>query len=107
MIEDSERRKKPSDKPVPKVHEVPNLDATDVKVDGLFGQAWCPFTVTFDGVLHHYGYFSYTFGKIVEKSEYKGDMKGDKKRWRFEGLTQDYRRTPGWEGVDEGQEAFM
>lgn len=109
MLEDSERRKKPSDKPVPKVHEMPNLDATDVKVDGLFAQAWCPFTVTFDGLLHHYGYFSYTFGKTAEKSEYEGKVKGrgDKKRWRLEGLTQNYRRTPGWEGVGEGGVEFM
>lgn len=103
MIEDGNRRRKPG-VPVPKVHEVPNLDATDVKVDGLFAQAWCPFTVTFDGVLHHYGYFSYTFGKTRERSEYDGEGKREKV-WRFEGLTQNYRRTLGWEG--EGGREFM
>ncbi|KAK4503831.1 hypothetical protein PRZ48_004746 [Zasmidium cellare] len=101
LIEDGNRRKKPGDKPVPTVHEVPNLDATDVKIDGLFAQAWCPFTVTFDGVLHHYGFFAYTFGKTRERSEYKGESGGEGKRWRFEGLVQDYRRTPGWEGESE------
>lgn len=107
MIEDGNKRKKPG-QPVPTVHEVPNLDAADVKVDHLFAQAWCPFAVTFDGVLHHYGFFAYTFGKTVEKSEYDGKEEkagSGKKMWRFEGLTQNYRRTPGWDS--EGASEFM
>lgn len=86
MIEDGEKKRK--GKPGPKVHEVPDLDATDVKVDHLFGAAWSPFRVTFDGVLHHYGTFAFTFGKVEE---------GSREVWRVEGLTQNYRRTTGWD----------
>ncbi|KAF2445157.1 hypothetical protein P171DRAFT_431900 [Karstenula rhodostoma CBS 690.94] len=85
MIEDGEKRRK--GKPGPKVHETPDLDATDVKVDYLFGTAWSPFRVTFDGELHHYGTFSFTFGKVDD---------GEGKVWRVEGLTQNYRRATGW-----------
>ncbi|KAF2170171.1 hypothetical protein M409DRAFT_51921 [Zasmidium cellare ATCC 36951] len=109
LIQDGNRRKKPGDKPVPTVHEVPNLAATDVRVDGDFAQAWCPFTVTFDGVLHHYGFFAYTFGKTRERSVGKdgGEGEGKRKEWRFEGLTQDYRRTPGWEGDGESELMYV
>jgi hypothetical protein len=90
LIEDGEKRRKGS--PGPKVHEEPDLHATDVKVDHLFGTAWSPFRVTFDGVLHHYGTFAFNFVKV-------GD--GDEKSWRLEGLTQNYRRTKGWDnGID-------
>jgi len=52
---------------------------------GGFATAWSPFRVTFDGVLHHYGVMAYTLGR---------DGLGG---WRVEGLTQSYRRTPGWD----------
>ncbi|CAK3771281.1 Hypothetical predicted protein [Lecanosticta acicola] len=95
----------------PVVHEMPDLDATDVRVDGLFACAWCPFRVTFDGALHHFGNFVFTLGKVDggDGGDGNGDEGGKKKKkkkkkkeWRFEGLTQNYRRTPGWEG--EGQQ---
>ncbi|KAK4626958.1 hypothetical protein CLAFUW4_04339 [Fulvia fulva] len=91
LIEDGNKRKDPK-KPVPKVHEVPDLDATDVKVDGIFATAWCPFSVTFDGVLHHYGTFVYTFGKDGHSS---GGLETEKDL-KLETLVQSYRRTPGW-----------
>ncbi|KAL1610369.1 hypothetical protein SLS60_002036 [Paraconiothyrium brasiliense] len=86
IIEDGEKRRDPT-KPTTKVHEAPDLESTDVKVDHLFGAAWSPFRVTFDGVLHHYGTFAFTFGKVDD---------GSGKSWRVEGLTQNYRRTKGW-----------
>ncbi|OAG08483.1 uncharacterized protein CC84DRAFT_1162431 [Paraphaeosphaeria sporulosa] len=92
MIEDGEKKRK--GKPGPKVHETPDLEATDVKVEHLFGAAWNPFRVTFDGVLHHYGTFAFTFGK-VDGGEGEGNWDG--KVWRIEGLTQNYRRSRGWE----------
>lgn len=55
-----------------------------MKTDNLFGQVWSPFKVTFDGILHHYGSLAYTVVKVDGK-------------WKIEGLTQNYRRTPGWE----------
>lgn len=86
IIEDGEKKRK--GKPGPKVHETPDLEATVVKIDHLFGAAWSPFRVTFDGVLHHYGTFAFTFGRV------DGGEEG--KVWRLEGLTQNYRRTRGW-----------
>lgn len=59
-----------------------------MKLDSLFASAWSPFKVTFDGVLHHYGTMVYTLGK---------DEGG---KWKIEGLTQSYRRTPGWDADD-------
>lgn len=85
LIEDGEKRRK-GQPPGPVLHEAPDLDATDVKIEGLFGVAWSPFTVTFDGVLHHYGTMVYTVGKTGSGA----------KEWKIEGLTQNYRRTPGW-----------
>lgn len=70
------------------IKETPDLEATDVKVDALFGMAWSPFKVTFDGVLHHYGTIVYTLVKVEGK-------------WTIEGLTQNYRRTVGWEAERE------
>lgn len=90
LIEDGQKRRPPGEGPV--LREAPDLGATDVKVDGLFATAWSPFTVTFDGVLHHYGTMVYTLGKDGGEG------------WRIEGLTQHYRRTVGWdlaEGVEE------
>ncbi|USW49101.1 Putative NTF2-like domain superfamily protein [Septoria linicola] len=83
-------KKRREGQPDLKIHEEPDLDATDVKVDELFGSAWSPFRVTFDGALHHYGILVYTLGREEEGGE-----------WRIEGLTQKYRRTPGWEGERE------
>lgn len=76
-------------KPDLKIHEQADLDSTDVKVDGLFAEAWSPFRVTFDRVLHHYGTIVYTFCKIKEED--------GEKEWRIDTLTQAYRRAPGWE----------
>lgn len=72
------------------IHERPDLDATRIKVEGLFAAAWSPFVVTFDGVLHQYGVLVYTLGK-----------RGEGEKWRIEGLTQSYRRMVGWEGERE------
>ncbi|KAF2099530.1 hypothetical protein NA57DRAFT_75030 [Rhizodiscina lignyota] len=83
MVEDGERRRK--GKKGPELVERPDLEHTRIEVDAGFGMAWSPFTVTFDGVLHHYGVMVYTLGR----------EEGGK--WRIEGLTQSYRRTPGWE----------
>lgn len=83
LIEDGQRRRPPGG---PALFEAPDLDATEVKVDALFAMAWSPFTVTFDGVLHHYGTMVYTVGKKGAEG------------WKIEGLTQNYRRTPGWDG---------
>lgn len=63
-------------------------DSTNVNLDHLFAAAWSPFRVTFDQVLHHYGEISYTLGK------------NESGEWKIEGLTQNYRRTPGWEKDD-------
>lgn len=90
LIEDGEKRRK-GQPPGPVLLEWPELDATEVKIDALFGVAWSPFKVTFDGVLHHYGTMVYTVGKTGP----------DSKEWKIEGLTQNYRRTPGW-GEDHG-----
>lgn len=90
MIEEGERKRKRAGAPAgPKLHEWPLLEETHVKVDGLFGMAWSPFRVTFDGVLHHYGQFVYTMGKV--------GVEGGSRKWRVEALTQSYRSTPGWE----------
>lgn len=89
LIDDSERRRK-GQPPGPVLHESPDLDATDVKVDALFANAWSPFRVTFDGVLHHYGTMVYTVGK----TETAGS--GGGREWKIANLTQNYRRTPGW-----------
>lgn len=88
MIKDGEKRRK--GKPGPVLHEAPDLDATDVHIDALFGTAWSPFRVTFDDVLHHYGTMVFTLAKA--------DKESGEKEWKIEGLTQSYRRTPGWEG---------
>lgn len=73
MIEDGERRRR--GKPGPKLHEAPDLDATEVRVDALFGTAWSPFRVTFDGKLHHYGVMVFRVGKT---STVDGKHPGDK-----------------------------
>ncbi|KAF2730451.1 hypothetical protein EJ04DRAFT_515246 [Polyplosphaeria fusca] len=86
LIEEGKKRRE--GKPGPSLFEKPDLDATDVKIDGLFASAWSPFSVTFDGVLHHYGVMVYSLGK--------GEDGEEERRWRIEGLTQNYRRTPGW-----------
>lgn len=93
LIDDSERRRK-GQPPGPVLHESPDLDETDVKVDALFASAWSPFRVTFDGVLHHYGTMVYTLGKTEA---------GAGREWKIANLTQNYRRTPGWpEGEASG-----
>lgn len=92
LVEDGQKRRK--GRPGPDLHETPDLDATEVAIDALFGVAWSPFKVTFDGVLHHYGTMVYTLGKL--------DAGDGKKEWRVEGLTQNYRRTPGWPAEGEG-----
>jgi hypothetical protein len=68
--------------------ELSQQDATQVNLDSLFACAWSPFKVTFDGVLHHYGTIVYTLGKEDGK-------------WKIEGLTQNYRRTPGWDADEQ------
>lgn len=85
LVEDGQRRRPPGG---PVIHEAPALDATEVKIDALFAMAWAPFTVTFDGVLHHYGTMVYTLGK------------NENAEWKIEGLTQNYRRAPGWDGIN-------
>lgn len=85
LIEDGEKRRR-GQPPGPVLHESPDLDATEVRIDALFAMAWSPFKVTFDGLLHHYGTFVYTLGKTGT----------NEKEWKIEGLTQNYRRTPGW-----------
>ncbi|KIW01197.1 uncharacterized protein PV09_07246 [Verruconis gallopava] len=87
LLEEGKKRRE--GRPVPVIDEKPDLVATDIKVDGLFGVAWSPFQVTFDGVLHHYGTMVFTVGKMTSRI--------GKKEWKIEGLTQNYRRTPGWE----------
>lgn len=86
LIDDGEKRRK-GQPPGPDLHESPDLDATEVRVDALFGTAWSPFRVTFDGVLHHYGIMAYTVAKTGP---------GAAGEWKISGLTQSYRRTPGW-----------
>lgn len=85
LLEDGLRRRK-GQPPGPVIHEAPDLEATEVRIDALFASAWSPFRVTFDGKLHHYGTFVYTFGKTGAGAD----------EWKIEGLTQNYRRTPGW-----------
>ncbi|KUI74358.1 hypothetical protein VM1G_09870 [Cytospora mali] len=97
LIEDGQKKRKGR---LPVLHEAPDLDATEVRVDALFGVAWSPFRVTFDGVLHHYGTMVYTLGRVDAGEGGKGKAGGGEKVWRVEGLTQNYRRTPGW-SVDE------
>lgn len=88
LIDEGQKHRKPGG---PVLDEQPDLENTDVKIDGLFGVAWSPFRVTFDGVLHHYGVMAFTVGK-------------DGGGWKIEGLTQSYRRTLGWdEKVGEGR----
>lgn len=100
LIDDSEKRRK-GQPPGPVLHESPDLDATDVKLDALFGNAWSPFRVTFDGVLHHYGTMVYTLAK-TEPADAAG-ASGGRREWKIAGLTQNYRRTPGWpEGEHSG-----
>jgi len=83
LINEGEKHRKPGG---PVLDEQPDLVGTDVKIDGLFGMAWSPFRVTFDGVLHHYGVMAFTVGR-----------EGGGKEWKIEGLTQSYRRTLGWD----------
>lgn len=98
LIDDGEKRRK-GQPPGPVLHESPDLDATDVKVDALFAVAWSPFRVTFDGVLHHYGTMVYTLGK----TEAGAAGSGGGREWKIANLTQNYRRTPGWpEGEASG-----
>jgi hypothetical protein len=92
LIDDGQKRRK-GQPPGPVLHESPDLDATDVKLDALFGNAWSPFRVTFDDVLHHYGTMVYTLAKV--------EVSSGGRKWKIAGLTQNYRRTPGWpEGGD-------
>lgn len=106
LLEDGKKRRE--GKPGPVLHEAPDLEATEVRTDGLFGVAWSPFRVTFDGVLHHYGTMAYTLGqRLVEEEgggekQEQGQMQKQRRVWRVEGLTQNYRRTPGW-SVAEGE----
>lgn len=93
LLEEGERRRK-GQPPGPTLHEAPDLGATEVRVDALFATAWAPFRVTFDGVLHHYGSMVYTLGKAERAGD--GEGASGEKVWRIEGLTQNYRRTPGW-----------
>ncbi|KAH8785279.1 hypothetical protein F5883DRAFT_514930 [Diaporthe sp. PMI_573] len=98
LIDDGEKRRK-GQPPGPVLHESPDLDATDVKVDALFATAWSPFRVTFDSVLHHYGTMVYT----LAKTEAAAGAEGGRREWKIAGLTQNYRRTPGWpEGEHSG-----
>lgn len=90
LIEEGEKKRKREGKKGPELVETPDLDKTKVEVDAGFGMAWSPFEVTFDGVLHHYGTMVYTLGK-TPNGEHAG-----REEWRIEGLTQSYRRTPGW-----------
>lgn len=112
MIEDGKKRR--HGKPGPKLHEWPLLDETDVRTDGLFGTAWSPFKVTFDGELHHYGVIVFTVGYtstpggdgphdkvcLARASLFPHFILGslDSQEWKIIGLEQSYRRTPGWEG---------
>lgn len=105
LLEDSQRRRR--GRPGPALRETPDLAAAEVRVDGLFGAAWCPFEVTFDGVLHHYGTMVYTLGRVAAVEGAAGEGVGGRE-WRVEGLTQNYRRTPGWAaaaaaGGEEGE----
>lgn len=100
LIEDGEKRRK-GQPPGPVLHEAPDLGATEVKMDALFATAWSPFKVTFDGVLHHYGTMVYTLGKIGV-----GAGGTEVKEWRIEGLTQNYRRTPGWPEGEHGADVI-
>ena len=88
LIDEGEKRRK-GQPPGPVLHESPDLDATDVKVDALFASAWSPFRVTFDGELHHYGIMAYTLAKTEAAA-------GGGREWKIANLTQNYRRTPGW-----------
>lgn len=92
LLEEGQKRRE-GQPPGPVLHEAPDLAATEVRLDGLFATAWAPFRVTFDGVLHHYGTMAYTLGKTAVAS---GGGGGGAKEWKIEGLTQNYRRTPGW-----------
>ncbi|KXT05186.1 hypothetical protein AC578_8416 [Pseudocercospora eumusae] len=83
LIREGEKRRKGQPKQ-PVLHESPDLNGTDMRIDHSFGQVWSPFNVTFDGILHHYGSLAYTVAKVDGE-------------WKIEGLTQNYRRTPGWE----------
>ncbi|KAJ4417244.1 hypothetical protein N0V82_006277 [Gnomoniopsis sp. IMI 355080] len=85
LIDDGQKRRD-GQPPGPVIHEWPELDITDIKIDALFAVAWSPFKVTFDGALHHYGTMVFTLGKTGS----------DSKEWKIEGLTQNYRRAPGW-----------
>ncbi|PPJ51571.1 hypothetical protein CBER1_09881 [Cercospora berteroae] len=85
-----EGRKRREGQPDLHIFEKPDLERTEVKVDALFAMAWCPFSVTFAEKLHHYGTLVFTVGK--EEGEAK---------WKIEGLTQNYRRSVGWEGEKE------
>ncbi|PSR87320.1 hypothetical protein BD289DRAFT_432517 [Coniella lustricola] len=90
------------------IKEVPDLKLAEVRIDGLFATAWCPFRVYFDGVLHHYGTFVYTFGHLLER-DLGGEGKNEGENdwaWRIEGLTQSYRRTVGWEGARGNERRF-
>lgn len=81
LLDEGQKHREPGQGPV--LHEAPDLERTEVKLDALLGSAWSPFSVTFDGVLHHYGVMCFTVGKGGGE-------------WKIEGLTQSYRRTVGW-----------
>lgn len=85
LIDEGQKRRD-GQPPGPVIHEWPELDITEIKIDALFAMAWSPFKVTFDGSLHHYGTMVFTLGKTGS----------DSKGWKIEGLTQNYRRAPGW-----------
>ncbi|GIZ42501.1 hypothetical protein CKM354_000576700 [Cercospora kikuchii] len=85
-----EGRKRREGQPDLQIFEKPDLERTEVKVDALFAMAWCPFSVTFAEKLHHYGTLVFTVGKEAEEA-----------KWKIEGLTQNYRRSVGWEGEKE------
>jgi len=97
LLNDAERRrhKQPPDhRHQPKLFEKPDLERTDVRIDGLVGCAWSPFEVTFDGKLHHYGIMVFDVVKGVVGDEDGEDVGGG--RWRVSGVSQSYRRTEGW-----------
>lgn len=94
LLDDASKKRREGGAPDLKIVETPDLNATDVKVDALFGMAWSPFKVTFDGVLHHYGTIVYTLCKKKEGEEGEDG-------WKIAGLTQNYRRAVGWEKESE------
>ncbi|KAK3061466.1 hypothetical protein LTS18_006143 [Coniosporium uncinatum] len=101
LLDDAERRRReqpPGHGHQPKLFEKPDLEKTEVEVEGLVGCAWSPFEVTFDGVMHHYGTMVFTVVKHLERG--KGEVEGEGEGlegWRVSGVSQSYRRTEGWD----------